>query len=292
MQRLAWNFGKFVILGIVLLLGQVVGGMLFFRGMPAFANDGPVDTGQALLIATVVDALILVLLANAMRLRGWRLGLLLAGVLFGVQTAQSVVETIIFGRYVHMSTAMNAAVVLAALLRDALLAGAVALAWRGDARSETQPTIAGLGWKAPVIAVFYILCYFTAGHWIAWQSQAVRDYYDNVRQINSALLIVFQFGRGLCWCALAWLLVRHLLGTRWRTALLVGLAFSGFMIPDLLFPNPVMPWPVRMMHMVEVGISNLLFGFGAAWLLLDRRAKNIFARSREDAKSDSGAKVA
>jgi len=285
MQRLAWNFGKFVILGIVLLLGQVVGGMLFFRGMPAFANDGPVDTGQALLIATFVDALILVLLANAMRLRGWRLGLLLAGVLFGVQTAQSVVETIIFGRYVHMSAGMNLAIVLAALLRDALLAGAVALAWRGNARSTAQPAIAGLGWKAPVIAVFYILCYFAAGYLIAWQSQAARDYYDNVRQIDSGLLIVFQFGRGLCWCALAWLLVRHLLGTRWRTAWLVGLAFSGFMIPDLLFPNPVMPWPVRAMHMIEVGISNLLFGIGTAWLLRFGKIEWVHAEARRPRRS-------
>jgi len=291
MQRLAWDFGKLVMVWIVLLLGQMVGGMLFFRGMPAFASDGPVDTGQALLIASFVDALILTLLANAMRLRGWRLGLMLAGVLFCVQTAQSVVETIIFGRYVHMSMAMNLAIVLAALLRDALVAGAIALAWRGNARSTPQPAIAGLGWKAPVVAVFYILCYFAAGHFIAWQSQAVRDYYDNVRQIDSALLIVFQFGRGLFWCGLAWLLVHHLAVGPWRTALLVGLAFSGFMIPDLLFPNPVMPWPVRAMHMVEVGISNLLFGIGAAWLLLNRRAKKIFARSREDAKSDPGAKA-
>ena len=50
--------------------------------------------------------------------------------------------------------------------------------------------------------------------------------------------------------------------------LLVGLAFSGFMIPDLLLPNPFMPWPVRVAHIVEVGVSNTVFGVIAAWLLL------------------------
>jgi hypothetical protein len=63
------------------------------------------------------------------------------------------------------------------------------------------------------------------------------------------------------------LLVRYLSGASWRVGALVGLAFGGFMIPDLLFPNPIMPWPVRSVHMVEVGISNLVFGIGAAWLL-------------------------
>jgi hypothetical protein len=49
--------------------------------------------------------------------------------------------------------------------------------------------------------------------------------------------------------------------------LLVGLAFAGFMIPELLLPNPIMPWPVRSVHMVEVGVSNFLFGAITALLL-------------------------
>ena len=40
------------------------------------------------------------------------------------------------------------------------------------------------------------------------------------------------------------------------------------MTPQLLYPNPVMPWAVRSMHMIEVGTSNLVFGALAALILL------------------------
>jgi hypothetical protein len=35
----------------------------------------------------------------------------------------------------------------------------------------------------------------------------------------------------------------------------------------LLYPNPYMPWPVRRMHLLEVGLSNALFGAFAGWTL-------------------------
>ena len=153
----------------------------------------------------------------------------------------------------------------AGLVRDALAGGAIALLWRGE--SGTSLRLRGPLWKAPVIAAFYVVCYFTAGALIAWKSAAVRAFYAHVGQIDPGFLTGLQFCRGLIWCALAWLLARGLSGPAWRTALLVGLAFSGFMIPQLLLPNPAMPWPVRSVHMVEVGVSNFVFGAIAAWLL-------------------------
>ena len=258
------NVGKGALLWVTLFVGQTIGGLIFFRNAAAFAKDGPFGAGGALLVASLIDAVILTLLAVRSGLRGWRLGSTLAILLFGVQIIQPLVETLIFNRDVHMPASMFAATALCGLVRDTIAAGGIALLWRG--RSEPTPHLPGLGWKAPAIAALYVLCYFTAGQFIAWQNPDVRTYYAHVRQIDLALVIM-QFGRGLGWAALARLLYR---GTQWRAgpiALLCGLALSGLMIPLLLFPNPYMPWPVRAVHMMEVGVSNFVFGVLAVWLL-------------------------
>jgi hypothetical protein len=264
MRQVLKHAGKGALLWIVLLVGQTVGGLIFFRNVGAIAQDGPVDGGGALLITSLIDAAILTLLAARSRLRGPALGAALASLMFGVQIVQSLVETLIFNRDVHMPASMFVATILCGLVRELIAAGGIALLWRG--RSEPAPTLSGLGWKLPAIAALYVLCYFTAGQFIAWQSAEVRAYYGHVGQIGP-LLVIEQFGRGLGWAALAWLLFRSTRGRPWPTALLCGLAFSGLMIPLLLFPNPYMPWAVRSVHMVEVGVSNLVFGMLAIWLL-------------------------
>jgi len=256
--------GKGALLWIILLVGQTIGGLIFFRNAAAFAKDGPFGAGQALLAASLIDAVILTLLAARSAWRGWRLGGALAILLFGVQIVQPLVETLIFNRDVHMPASMFTATALCGLVRDMIAGGGIALLWRG--KSEPAPHVPGLGWKMPAIAALYVLCYFTAGQFIAWQSPDVRTYYAHVGQIDLAL-VMMQFGRGLGWAALAWLLSR---GTQWRPvpiALLCGLALSGLMIPLLLFPNPYMPWPVRAVHIVEVGVSNFAFGVLAGCLL-------------------------
>lgn len=270
--------GKGALLWIVLLVGQTVGGLIFFRNVGAFAPDGPVGAGGALLTTSLIDAVILTLLASRSRLRGWVLGATLASLMFGVQIVQPLVETAIFNRDVHMPASMFAATGLCALVRDLIAAGGIALLWRGH--SEPAPALSGLGWKVPAIAALYVVCYFTAGQLIAWQSPYVRAYYPHAAHIH-ALLVIEQFGRGLGWAALAWLLLRSARGPSWPIALLCGLAFSGLTIPLLLFPNPYMPWAVRSVHMVEVGVSNLIFGVLAVALLALPSGRRPFTASFE-----------
>lgn len=265
MKNVMLDVGKLLALWVTLVLGQTIGGLLLLRGVAGFAADGPVNTGEALLIVAFIDALILFFLADHARLRGWRLGLTLGAALFGIQSAQSAIETVIFSNDVHMSAGMTATIAAIGFLRDALAGLVVALLWPGSDAAGGK--LHGLAWKAPVIGLFYVACYFTAGNLIAWQSAAVRAYYAHISQIDAAWLVQMQIVRGLFWFGLAWLLVRSLSGSGWRTPLLVGLAFSGFMIPGLLYPNPVMPWAVRSVHMIEVGVSNFLFGLISALLL-------------------------
>jgi len=264
MKQILTNAGKGVVLWIVLLIGQTIGGLIFFRNVAPIAPDGPIGAGGALLISSLIDAVILTLLAARSTQRGWALGATLATLLFGVQIAQALVETWIFNHDVHMPASMFAATASCGLVRDLIAGGGIALLWRG--RSEPAAALSGLGWKLPAIAIVYVLCYFAAGQFIAWQSPDVRAYYAHVGQIGP-VLVIEQFGRGLGWAALAWLLFRGARSPSWATALLCGFALGGLMIPLLLFPNPYMPWTVRSVHMVEVGLSNLIFGMLAIWLL-------------------------
>jgi hypothetical protein len=52
-----------------------------------------------------------------------------------------------------------------------------------------------------------------------------------------------------------------------ETALAIGLLFAVVMNARLLLPNPYMPEPVRMAHLVETASSNFIFGLFTGWLL-------------------------
>lgn len=254
-------------LWLVLMIGQVAGGVLFFHGAPAIAKDGPLDAGQAVLVINVVDALMLAVLAEAGRLRGWTLGLALGAVFFGLECGLSAIETVVFGADVRLPAGLVLGNLGLGVLRSLLVGAAMALLWRKGAHGEA-PKLSGLVWKVPLIAALYIVCYFTAGAQIAMKFAAVRAYYTHLGQISFGYLLAVQFGRGLIWCGLAWLLARSLSGPAWRTALLTGLAFFLLMDLPLLFPNPFMLWPVRAAHFVEIFASNLVFGVLASLILL------------------------
>jgi hypothetical protein len=71
----------------------------------------------------------------------------------------------------------------------------------------------------------------------------------------------------MCWVALALPVIRMLKGKWGETALSIGLLFSVVMTAPLLLPNPYMPEPVRMAHLVETTSSNFIFGIFVGWLL-------------------------
>lgn len=263
---------KTVGLWAVLMAGMVAGGLLLFQGAPPIPVDGPLDAGQAMLVVNAGVALILAWLAERMRLRGLSLGVTLGVALFGIETVMSLIEAVVFNNDLKMSMDSVWKGALSNLLRDVLAGAAIALMWRGQASAERAPALRGFAWKFPAIAMLYVVCYFVAGTFIAWQSAEVRAFYANISDISLPYLLAVQFVRGLMWAGLVLLLVRALRGSLWEKALLSGLAVCVLMDLQLLYPNPVMPWPVRSVHMIEVGVSNFVFG-GLAALILFTGAK-------------------
>jgi len=137
-------------------------------------------------------------------------------------------------------------------------------------------------WKLAMIAVVYVVLYFTFGYFIAWRTPAVREFYGGsdpgnfLAQIQTVArdtpwLIAFQIFRGLCWAGIAVIIIAVLERGTLETALLVGYIFAVVMCAPLLLPNPYMPEAVRMAHLTETASSNFLFGLFVGALLVSSR---------------------
>lgn len=270
------NAGRWLAIFVALTFGTMVGGMvgvaLFHPVLPPVPpHDGPLDVMPALLLVSAVFAVLLSLIASRLRGSFWVRAALLFGAVYTITTIQSLNEAVYFREYVKLSMPGIYMSAVANLLRDALSAVVAALVWRGaDGEAER---FTGLWWRVTLIVPIYIIIYFAAGAWIAFQSETLRAYYDQAAHIDQKRLALFQVFRSLIWSAAGFAMVRQMTGAGWLRALIVGLSFSLFMAVVLFIPAGFMPWEVRKFHMMEIGASNLIFGFVAASILLGGRKK-------------------
>ncbi len=261
---------KFAGVWLALIIGQIAGGvigqMVAHAATPAFKQDGPFDLMTAVILSSGLYGLVLSAVASQMRQGFWGRMAVAFLLLYVLESGLSEVEAIYFNTYLHMSNSLLFSMAIGAVIKAAIAGLVCALLWRGT--GDPAERFSGLVWKIPLISLLYVVFYFGAGALIAWQSADVRAYYAQGFDIDQKQLALLQVGRGLIWALLAWLSVASLTGGTWRRALLTGLAFSILMALPLLYPNPLMPWPVRSVHLVEVGVSNFLFGIVAALILL------------------------
>jgi hypothetical protein len=143
-------------------------------------------------------------------------------------------------------------------------------------------------WKLGVIYIAYLVLYYTAGHFIAWQNPDVRAFYGEpgpARSFFQQMLHVFtndpwltpyQLLRTLIWVAGAYPIIRGSRLPLWQTALIVGLMLSlpqniGHLLPNSLIPSN----SVRLSHLIETASSTFVFGLIMTWLLYP---KYVFKR--------------
>jgi hypothetical protein len=253
----------------------------------------PASASLSRLVAVcLLQTVVLAYLILRSRWTGWRLVATVFFIFYGVATFMGQIESAVF------LTRLPPGVLPRLFLMGALIAApfsVLSVFLLGKSKSvavDLQPGTrlvmpAGeWAWKLGVIAVAYVILYFTFGYFIAWRNPAVREYYGGideggfVGQIGRVLrdtpwLIPFQIVRAMFWVALAVPVIRMLKGQRLETALAIGLLFAVVMNAQLLLPNPYMPEPVRMAHLVETASSNFVFGVFIGWLLTKRHA---FAR--------------
>ncbi len=121
-------------------------------------------------------------------------------------------------------------------------------------------------WRIIFCMIAYVIIYFIAG---ALVYSYVKDFYAEMAHVPAMQHILFmQLLRGLVYVLVVIPIIRIAKTERLATAIMVGLLLSvlGGTAP-LLFPNPYMPPYIRLVHGIEITISNFVFGIIIGTLL-------------------------
>jgi hypothetical protein len=228
-----------------------------------------------ILASNLLVALVLTHLAARLELEGGRLWGALFLVQYGIQF-NNLIEAAVFPLFIParelarlFGTALAASLVFTLLLTWRARAGS----WQpsvehGSSAAEREPRFsrgATFARRWAVGAVAYVAVYFAAGM-IAYPY--VRELYAGRPMPGVLPLALLQLARGSLFMAILLPVVRRVAVDRLPLALKAGATLSvvGGIAP-LLIPNPYFPDAVRWAHLVEVGLSNFLYGFLVARLL-------------------------
>jgi len=277
---------KFLALVILyLVLFSFISATILPRLQQSPADYEPLSVLSALLLMSLLNTALLTYITVRSRWSGWKLIVTLAVVFFGVATVMPQIETAVFVR--TLPPGFLSRLILAGFLFSFLYTPLLVLLAGNRRQSEfTAPKVkvnSSSVIKITIAAFIYVVLYFSFGYFIAWQSSALRAYYGGgnangfFTQLNETWratpwLFPFQFLRGLLWTLLALPIIRMLRGQRLEKAVVVGLLFA-VVTSQLLLPNPLMPYEVRMRHLVETASSNFLFGCIVVWLLNSKDAE-------------------
>ncbi|NIM06337.1 MAG: hypothetical protein GTN65_12145, partial [Armatimonadetes bacterium] len=211
------------------VLGTMVIGQTDLSLTPEEANRA----GQALLLVSLMNALVLSFLILRSPWHGLKLIGAVGLVHFGVETFMAQIETLYFNSAVQMGAAEFVGIVAAGGLRAVIFAP-LAVVIFGKLKKPAEPIekrAAALpsewGKRFAVLAVFYVFVYFLFGYFVAWQWEETRLYYTgstaikpffvhfrDLFLIEDPLILPFQVLRGALWTALAVAIVRMMKAKR------------------------------------------------------------------------------
>ncbi len=252
-------------------------------------QPSPSEAGAALaaiLVVSLIQAAVWTYVIRRSRWSGWKLVLTVFFVTYGVATLMPQIETAYF--VTRLPPGMLPRLFIAGLIIAAVFAP-LAVLILGKIRShsigssaESRLTMPASAWivRLALIAVAYVVIYFTFGYFVAWKNEAVVAYYGGNDPGNfithmsntfrsEPMLFLLQIGRALLWTAIAIPVIRMMKGRWWEAGLGVALLFA-MTSAQLLIPNPLMPAEVRMAHLVETVTSNFLFGWLVVAILVAR----------------------
>jgi hypothetical protein len=134
--------------------------------------------------------------------------------------------------------------------------------------------------RLALAAASYVILYWLAGYFIAWQNPELRAFYTGKQEImpfwqhtitsirNEPWFLPMQALRGMIWTACALPIIYGSKSKTWGTAALVGLFFSVPQNLGHIFENPLIPFAcIRMSHMIETASSTFIFGLVVVWLI-------------------------
>lgn len=301
---LIWTL-RLILLTLLYFPIWIMGAMVIGDSMSTevVSEPGLVSQGVGTLLLGIINTVLIVALIVTSRWHGWRLALSLAFAYYGSFTFITQIETWYFLSELTVSPELLPRLFIMGLSVPFIfipLAVLICKKWKikdGTVHncSKIMP-LKQLLVKLGVIAVIYLIIYWLAGYYIAWQNPELRAFYGSPGEIepffahtlatiqNTPGLILLQLGRGILFAIIAMPVIMGSKVKPWATALLVG---SLLAIPHLghILPNPLMPIAsVRLSHMLETFTSTFLFGLIIVWLLHRRHSglRDLFCRGGED----------
>jgi len=290
--------GQFVLLTFLFAFIYIQTSQLCGPYMPdlSLAEPGPIPSPLDFLLVSAGHVAVLMLVLLSSRWAGWKLALATTFSYLGVTTVMAQIETAYFLSGLTLPPALLPRLVLMGLLTAVLFIPlAVVILWRvrekgnGSTPNErlVMPARQWL-WKLAAIIPVYLLLYYGAGYFIAWQNPELRAFYGGTdpgsffAQLlsivkNDPWLTPFQMMRALLWVMFVLPVIRMTGGSghkgAWWTAVLVGLLLAVPMNIGHILSNPLIPAAsVRLSHMIETASSNFIFGLAITWLCYRRHA--------------------
>lgn len=286
-RTIGW-LARFVVLVILYFAlfaasGQIVGAYLPTNISP---EPGPLPLMAAFWLSCVSITLVIMWAIHSSRWNGWKLMLAISTAYYLVNTLVTQLEAWYFLYGITVGPELMGRLFLQGIpVAFIFVPIAVIVMGRLRAADNESTEIAPMPlkewlWKLGVIYLVYLVVYYLAGYFIAWQNPEVRAFYGSPGEAllffqqmahifaNDPWLTPYQLVRTLIWVAGAYIVIRGSRLPLWQTALLVGLLLSVPQNIGHLIPNPMIPLnSVRISHMIETASSTFVFGVVVAWLL-------------------------
>lgn len=284
---LSWSF-RLILLTVLYFPIWILGAMIIGDLMPQVQSEpGLLSQELGTLVLGIINTALIVALIVTSRWHGWRLALALAFAYYGSFTFITQIETWYFLSKITVSPELLPLLFIMGLSIPLIfipLAILICKKWKkNDAAANNHHymvmPIKQLFLKLGIIAIVYLIIYWLAGYYIAWQNPELRAFYDSPGEIEPFFdhtfatirdtpgLILLQLTRGVLFAIIVMPIIVGSKVKPWATALLVGFLLA---IPHLghILPNPLMPIAsVRLSHMIETFTSTFLFGLIIVWLL-------------------------
>jgi len=283
-QYLIWLI-KIAGLTILYIPIWIAGAMFIQDGLPDVQPEpGLVNETTGMLILALVNTLLIISLIVTSQWRGWKLALFLAIAYFGSFTFITQIETWYFLTGLTVSSELISALFLMGLTVPLLfipIAILISGYWKdegavSDLKLLDMP-VKQFIIRLTAISILYVIIYWIAGYYIAWQNPELRSFYGSQGEImpfwdhtiqtlsDTPDLLILQLFRGTLFALFVYPVIRGSSVSPWLTSLITG---SLLAIPSLghILANPLIPSAeVRFTHMIETIPSTFLFGMIISW---------------------------
>lgn len=296
---LIWAF-RLILLTVLYFPVWILGSMAIGDLMPEVPSEpGLLSEEIGMVILGIINTILIVGLILTSRWNGWRLASFLALAYYGAFTFITQVETWYFLTETTVSPKLLPRLFIMGLSIPIIyipLAILICRKWKKrDVATENPNMIMPFKQfllKLGVIAIIYLVIYWLAGYYIAWQNPELRAFYGSPGEIEpffthtfatfskTPSLILLQLVRGMLFAIIVMPIILGSNVKPWLSGLLVGFLFATPHLVHIL-PNPLMPIAsVRLSHMIETATSTFVFGLIIVWLLHRRHSnlKDLFSK--------------